>query len=248
MNGIFRSAGKRGVAAFSLMELLVVVAILGILAAVIAPAISGGGSATFTKAASDIAGILGMARTHAMAHNTYVWVGFYEEDEGTITPTKTAPPYSGKGKVVVGVVASVDGTPIFSDGASTADLPADRIVPVERIFKFRNVHLADLPAPSGGESSSLGGRPSSPSSDAASRISSESSASATHPFTAQNYKFFKTVRLSPRGEATVNDGDIKRVIEIGLRPTRGATVDQNAANVAAVQMTGIGGNVQIYRP
>jgi hypothetical protein len=73
------------------------------------------------------------------------------------------------------------------------------------------------------------------------------SESTGRPFTAQGYTFRKTVRFSPRGEAIINTLSPSRVGEIGIKPTRGSTVDTNNSNVVAVQFTGIGGKVNIYR-
>jgi len=58
------------------------------------------------------------------------------------------------------------------------------------------------------------------------------------------YVFTKVIQFSPRGEVRVNNTNysIKPIVEIGLQPARG-----NSANVAAVQITGLLGNVTIYR-
>src|SRR5438094_790665 len=67
--------------AFSLVELLVVIGIMVLLAALMAPAF------TSIKFAGDVTsgsyivkGVLEQARTYAMTNNTYTWVGFFEED------------------------------------------------------------------------------------------------------------------------------------------------------------------------
>jgi prepilin-type N-terminal cleavage/methylation domain-containing protein len=59
--------------AFSLVELLVVVAIIALLATVTIVAFSPAGNArALAKAAADLAGILELSRAHAMANNTAV--------------------------------------------------------------------------------------------------------------------------------------------------------------------------------
>ncbi len=66
--------------AFTLIELLIVMAIMGLLLAISVPAISSLGNAGNTnQAVSGISLILGEARTYAMAHNVYVWVGFAQD-------------------------------------------------------------------------------------------------------------------------------------------------------------------------
>lgn len=236
-------------AGFSLVELLVVMAILGLLAAVVIPVLGSRGNGSLNQAVTQVADVLQQARAYAMANNTYVWVGFYEEDGvATGTPATAAPPYQGKGRVLMAAVASIDGTRIFDENAAAAALPANRIVPIDRIMKIEGVHMTDLPAPKGGDARSIDGRSALPSQDSASRISSDSGDRTDYPFTLQGYQFHKTVRFSPRGEVAVNGVTLKRVGEIGLRPARGNIVDQASPNIAAVQFTGISGNVQIYRP
>ncbi|HEY8966576.1 MAG TPA: hypothetical protein VIM58_09040 [Candidatus Methylacidiphilales bacterium] len=247
----------RSAAAFSLMELIVVVTIMAILVVVSMPAwrsLTG----TVSSPAVQIAGALQRARTYAMTHNTYVWVGFYEQDAGRDAGDRGAgspPPYAGRGQVVLGMAASLDGTSIYDDDAAPAALPASRIVPVEKPTRLENVHLADVGAPSAssaGSAPSLRARPSDPYTDTAGdaqRISSESSQATPHPMTVGGYTFYKTVRFSPSGEAVINNAsDLYRFGEIGLLPTRGKTVNSQARDVAAIQFSGIGGRVQIYRP
>jgi type II secretory pathway pseudopilin PulG len=62
------------------------------------------------------------------------------------------------------------------------------------------------------------------------------------------YRFRRTLRFNPRGECRINSTyDVRRVIEIGLLQTHGNAVPPPVANVAAVQITGFGGDVKIYR-
>lgn len=247
----FVESDRRG---FSLTELLVVVAIIVIMASLATPAfnaIKGGGDVT--SAAYDIAGSLQAARAYAIANNTYTWVGFYEEDANKSDPTSGAPPYAGKGKVVIGVIASDDGTKL-GDASEVGSKPMDpeNYTPISKLIKVTGVHLTELDSPSGGqEGASLDDRPPVDLTGGAAngnRISSDSSDQTASPFEVQDYTFYKTIRFSPRGEVNVNDtGSSPRVAEIGLRPVRGNVVDQNTPNVVAIQLTGIGGRVNVYR-
>lgn len=80
---IMRSSTSKDFRAFSLIELLVVMALLGILMVLTLPAVTSiQKSNSLTKAGSDIASVLKLARTYAMANNISVWVGFFNSPEG----------------------------------------------------------------------------------------------------------------------------------------------------------------------
>jgi len=238
-----------------LVEILVVAVILGILLSIAVPAFQSiQRSGNITRAAYNIADTLEAARAHAMAHNTYVWVGFYEEDVTSLVHTNVQPPFKGNGRVILATVASKDGTKIFDNNDTAAALPADRITQIGTLAQVEQVHLADIGPPSGGDTRSLDGRPNlaytylGAQNNHFNRISSESADKTKFVFTAQGYTFYKTLRFSPHGEVNVNGTyDFKRVVEIGLKPTNGAVVETTNPNVIAIQITGIGGIVKVYR-
>lgn len=69
--------------AFSLVELLTVVALIGILATATIPAIGNMAAASRrTKSLSDISTLFEGARQYAVAKNTYVWVAFTDTASG----------------------------------------------------------------------------------------------------------------------------------------------------------------------
>jgi hypothetical protein len=225
---------------------------MSLLLAVTVPAINGlKGGGDFTRGVDEIALALNRARTHAVTQNTYVWVGFSEESPLGGNGGGT-PPFAQKGQVVLSMVASVDGTKIFEDDAAPANLPDSRLKPLGRLQKIPRIHLTDVGSPNGtGDARSLDGRPDAPytgDDPEASRISSTSSLRTPFPFMMSGYTFYKTIRFSPSGEATINGQAVpKRLGEIGLVPAHGDKVDPAAANQAAVQFSGIGGNIRTYR-
>lgn len=93
MSPSFANLSSPRVRAFSLIELLSVVAIIAVLAGMVIPAISQGDAKKFTSAVDDMTTILEQARTSAMAMNTYVWVGLQPgtaSGENGITVTAVA--------------------------------------------------------------------------------------------------------------------------------------------------------------
>lgn len=242
---------------FTLVELLVVASVVLVLLTLLAPAFNTLKTGSdITAAAQTMTSAIETARIYAQANNTYTWLGFYEEDPAAASPTNAAPPYPAKGRVILAIVASLDGTPIFTNGDPAATLPAASIRQVGKLIKIDNIHLTDVAAPAyPSTSESLDGRPDWPytygagvNADHYNRISSDSSDKTQFNFVAQNYTFYKTIRFNPRGEANINSTySLKNLAEIGVRPTHGGTVDTTAANALAIQFTGITSAVKVYR-
>ena len=226
------------------------------------------GSSDIATAAETVAGTLAQARTHAIANNTYTWVGFYEEAASATSPTPMRPPYPGKGRLVLAVVRSLDGTPIFDSSDPAAVLPASRIAQVGKLARIENVHITDIGAPPSPTPNpnplpnSLGARSDLPYTYAAginadhfNRTSSDSADTTQFWFVAQGYTFYKTVRFTPRGEANLNSTySLKVVAELGIVPTHGDVAPTPPAsgggytcNIVAIQFSGAGGNFRIYR-
>lgn len=112
-----------GCGGFSLIELLTVIAILAILAVASMAAFTNIGRAgNLTKTGNDIGGLLELARAHAMAQNTYVWVGFEEGTDGVL---------------LVGVAASRNG------GATPSAADVVQLGPLKRFERVKMVALPD---------------------------------------------------------------------------------------------------------
>ena len=237
---------------FTLLELMVVIGIIAILMVLIAPAFTSIKTGNdVTTAAYAIKGVLDTARTYANANNTYVWVGFYEENVSQPSPNSATPKI---GRVVMSAVASNDGTIIYTSSAP-GTIDATRLIQVGKLTKIDNVHLwthTDAPL---GTGSTFDTRP---------NVTSTYCIGDTNPTgtlfqypvgspapTAQ-YAFLKGVQFSPGGSAQIINSTTsyspQPAAEIGVEPTHGnVTPSSVPANVVAIQITGVGGNVKIYR-
>ena len=261
--------------AFTLIELVVVIAIIAVLSVLLVPALTNlKGANDLTNAAFTIKGVLEQARTYARVNNTFVWVGFYEENASI---GSTNPPTAGNGRLVMSSVASADGTIVY--GSTPGPIDPTKLVQVAKLVKIDNLHLP-LFAIGAGTGDTFDTRPALQFDPIAgynySRFGELNAASpntapytnSQYPFqypvgnsapTAQ-YMFLKTLQFNPRGESRINGNnyDVRRVIEIGLLQTRGSTVPAatNGAgtstatyngNVIAVQISGFGSMVKLYR-
>ena len=230
------------VSAFTLLELLIVMGIIGLLLVLIAPAftyIKGGNDAT--SAAYTIKGVLDTARTYAKANNTYVWVGF----SGSIGSNVT-------GNVALSVVASKDGTDLgtsVNQAGNRIDITTG-VIPISKVMRLGNAHIGDtgIPANDGTDFESR------PSVNINYRIGATGTQyDSDYYFVEQGTQFNRWIRFSPRGETVVKGGatQITPYAEVGLLPTHGdilaAGVNPASGNLVAIQISGFGGNVRIFR-
>jgi prepilin-type N-terminal cleavage/methylation domain-containing protein len=227
---------------FTILELLIVVGIIAVLMVLIAPAFTTiKGGTDVTSAAYTIKGVLDTARTYAKANNTYTWVGF----NGSIGSNLT-------GKVALVVVASKDGTDLgtgVNQVGNRVDITTS-VTPIGKVMRLENAHIGDTgpPQPSPSPAPEFETRASV---DPSHRIST--SGDSDYYFTEQETQFDRWIRFSPRGEAVVKGGNtqITQYAEVGLLPTHGttlaATINPATGNLVAIQISGFGGNVRIYR-
>ena len=229
-------------AAFTLLELLIVVGLIGLLLVLIAPAFTTiKGGTDVTSAAYTIKGAIDTARTYAKANNTYAWVGF----AGSIGSTVT-------GNVTLSVVASKDGTDLgtsVNQVGSRVEITTG-VTPVAKVMTLGNAHIGDT------------GTPTNNGTDFESRASvninyrigaTGTQYNSDYYFIEQGTQFDRWIRFSPRGEAVVKGGDtqITQYAEVGLLPTHGtmlaAGINPPSGNLVAIQISGFAGNVRIYR-
>jgi len=244
-------------AAFTLLELLIVLGIVGLLAVLIAPAFTAiKSSGDVTGAAYTIKGVLDTARTYAKANNTYTWIGFKEVDVSQ--GASVSPQIGGTGRVAFAIVASKDGTrgyditnPSLPNPAWTNYNNGANLVAVGKLQYLDNVHLAGT--------LTMAGNMARPNISSNNYIIGNAPASVT-PFdwplgsalNSGQYSFQKVINFDPQGVARIqystNSDTISAYTEIGLQQTHSTTVDLNSPNVVAIQVGGIGGSVTVYRP
>lgn len=252
---------KQPTSAFTLLELLGVVGIVLLMIAMIFPLLHGIQSAgNVTKAACEIAGMLDQARTHAMANNTYAWVGIAEVDVNQ--ESSATPQASGVGRVALAAVASKDGTRGYDVNGNISSSAwvnynnGANLVPLGKLQYFDNIHLArlfsNLPNKDGLKRPTI---------HSASYMIGHDDCQSVTPFywplgttkrTAQ-YSFDKVINFDPQGTARIqyasNEDTVVQYMEIGLIPTRGNAVPSpTPSNAAAIQVDGMTGATRIFRP
>lgn len=217
----FSPSVPRHVPAFSLVELLAVMAVITVMMAAAVPAINGlKSTGALNAAAYEIAGTLEQARAHAMANNTFVYVGFAERDQ-----MDGAKP--GQGRILMAAMGSRNGSRTF-DSANLSPLSRLRSLPQVRLEE-------DVPNV---------GPMTRPTSQSAHRIASDAFA-AQDSFALAGVTFTKIVQFDPRGMASVQSrtAAAPHWMEIGIVGAHG-----DEANSAAVVIDGVTGVARIYRP
>lgn len=212
---------RRPATAFSLIELLAVMAVITVMMAAAVPAISGlKSTGSLSSAAYEIAGTLEQARAYAMANNTFVYVGFAERDQLNAGA-------SGQGQIVMAAMGSKNGSRTFD---------AANLSPLTRLRKLPDVRLEEGLPNSGAMSR--------PAAQSGYQVASEAF-SAQDSFTLSGVTFTKILQFDPRGMASVQSRSttVPQWMEIGLVAANGSSTDS-----AAVLVDGVTGVAKIYRP
>ena len=259
-NGFTREKQRGRASAFTLLELLIVVGIIGLLLVLVAPAFTSiKGGTDGTSAAYTIKAALDTARTYAKANDTYTWVGFYEENtENPASPNSDTPAV---GRLIMSLVASKDGTMLYTGNLGspfTLDAPPNQtgLIQVGKLTKIDNVHLKGFAAATATPPpDTFDTRPVVTSTAAQigdNNFPPNPSLTFHYPIgsSSPQYTFVKAVQFSPRGECIITNSNYTpgRIAEVGLVPTHGATAPSSIPpNVAAVQINGFAGDVRIYR-
>jgi Tfp pilus assembly protein FimT len=253
----FQPPRLRPPSAFTLLELMVVIGIVVLLTVLVSPAFNSlKSSKDITSAAYTIKAAIEQARAHALVNNTYVWLGFFEEN-GSIA--STTPATAGNGRVVICTVASKDGTAVYTtvtNPAADMDSAGTKLVQVGNLLKLDTAHLRTLPLGTADGSDTLTGRPNVPGSNPDNaQIGDVSPADSlryfhyppSRPDTVAQYTFKKMLQFSPRGECRPQNDNyaLRGIVEVGLQPSRGGVLDDAKASV--VQIAGFSGNMKVYR-
>jgi Tfp pilus assembly protein FimT len=198
--------------------------IIGVLTLLAVPALSSlSNSGNVNAAAGGVSLLLDQARTYAMAHNTYVWVGFCQN-----TATQ---------QLMVGVVAGKTGQ------SSDANSGSGFYIPISKLQTYNQLELSSSISalPNTGLSSLA------TAADDISQCQPNVIGSFQQPVGGTNVNFNSDVlEFTPSGEAKLGTNDGSHWIQIGLQPVRGANA--TSPNVAVLQVATLTGLVNVFRP
>jgi len=251
----------RGSESFTLIEMLVVIAVAAILAVLALPALTGLQTAGgFNQSVYAIADLLNLARSYALANNTYVYVGLTEVDRTVSTTTvpqtsiTAATAATTGGRVALAIVASEDGTNNYN--TTTGTLTPSNLIQVRPIQVFDFLHIytgagaTGVWASTGSMTRTTGATVTYTGSVSSTTVPVPTffmplNGTAKYNFTAA---YSSVIMINPQGGLLLN-GSQKQRLEIDFQPFVG-TVATTATqlNVAAVVLDGISGAAIVYRP
>jgi len=211
--------------AFSLIELLMVIVLLGILSTMIVPALpSILGARGVAQAINDASSILELSRAEAMAKRTYVYVGFLNTTN-----------FLGNSELRIGAVASQDGT-VSTNGTN--------LKPLTRLLKIQNVLMTDL---SGLPQAVQDARPTN---WAGTNFINSATNRVDFSVGPQSFNNAPVVIISPKGEIlpAADSSTFRASASLGLTPTRGTVAQKTKSDGGIVTYYGGSGRIETIRP
>lgn len=219
---------SRVFAGFTLLELLLVIAVLGLLTVVAIPVISGiDRRRDITSSAYGLHDLLEFARSEAMARNTYTWVGFAN------VPSTHPGNGTGAPQVVAAVFCSQDGTPTVGQSLIGA---------LVKPLKFKNVKIVASSSLEQGVRDQL---------DAGTALSLAAQSGSKSLPSAGGITFSHSITYTPQGlamvkpEPSAQDG-FDEAVDIGLVQMAGDT-ELPSPNDVCLRVSGASGTARIYR-
>jgi len=195
MEALFSHTRRRNRPGFSLIELLVVTAIIAILLVVARPVISHLGPNNLQSAQVKMQGIVEQARQYAQAHRTYVRLGLAQTTAADGSP-----------QVIIQCLSSL-----------TGDLRNDTSPGLNDESQWRSIGRPVILPGLALDDSLLSRLPGTPTANAPD--------SGFSPFTrradGQSVTYAKSLQFDPQGQASLRPGSLDRRIAIGLKnPTQ----------------------------
>ncbi len=227
--------------AFTLVELLVVVAIMVLLAALSLPAMKSlNGAGKFNQAVSGIAGLCELARSQAIAQNTYTWVAFYQNNpnDGTGYEVYAAAYLSNDGTDPFAWTGAVTLSPSGTPAGSTTTL-----MPIARISNYKQLSL--IVNGSGVALPNISTNSTYPATAPEFKIAVKNGSSTAVNLSASSMAY-GIVEFTPSGAARTSASPVES-IWLGFCPVNGKAV-LNTNNVASLKINGLTGLVTVYRP
>ena len=218
--------------AFTLVELLMVMAIICLMLVAIGPSLSSLSSSSYSNSISQIAQAFDLARQHAMAKNTYVWVGLYNGTAGSagsyvalcVIESKTGTDILGTNAVILS--STTGSTPAgFTTVQKTKRISQMQLVPPGVITQAQIPSLPILSVPAAGLTNAIG---------ASFQITVPPPPAPYNP----NEIFNNIVEFTPNGEARVSSSLVGH-IELGLKQWPRNTP-------AVIRLNGLTGLATVY--
>ncbi len=257
-----RTSPRRGRTAFTLVEMLGVMAIIAVLLGLIAPTVGSiFQNRSVDAAAYTIGDMFEQARSYAMGNNTYVFLGIAEYDSAQPTSAnQTVAAGRVGGRVVVMAAASKDGTSIYDPNTLLGWTNTNNTLqPIMAPRVFDNVHIGNYVSSGTTSGINSASRPT-----ATYNLGSASFTSSTpfnYPLSSPRYPFTNVIVFDPQGLVHLVGSNaagsgvtdtIPKLIELDLQATHGNVAPQTAPtdipqNYVALQCGGITGAISVFK-